>query len=143
MNRKFTTIDVRGAAGTTLMGINDRGDTVGLYFEADGSIHAFFRTARGQVTTIDAPDAKLTFPTDINDRSRIVGFTTDALPLPTATDIRGFVLKNGPTGPFTRIDYPGASRTIVFGLNDRGSITGVYENPNATPAGVTPPKEDR
>ncbi|TCC44413.1 hypothetical protein E0H75_33060 [Kribbella capetownensis] len=140
-NRKFTTIDVRGAAGTTLMGVNDRGDTVGLYFESDGSIHAFFRDARGRVTTIDAPDAKLTFPADINDRGQIAGFTTDALPLPTATNIQGFVLRNGPTGPVTRIDYPGASRTIVFGLNDHGSITGVYENP--TPAGGAPPKEDR
>lgn len=133
VNRRFTTIDVRGAVGTTLMGINERGDTVGLYLTADGSVHAFFRSARGRVTTIDAPDAKLTFPVDINDRGQVAGFTTDTLPLPDATDVHGFLLKNGPTGAFTRIDFPGARRTIVFGMNDHGSVTGVYENPNASP----------
>ncbi len=133
VNRRFTTIDVPRAAGTTLMGINDRGDTVGLYLETDGSMHAFFRSARGRVTTIGAPNAKLTFPVDINDRGQIAGFTTDTLPLPDATDVHGFVLTNGPTGAFTRIDFPGAPRTIVLGMNDRGSVTGVYANPNASP----------
>ncbi|WP_406052934.1 hypothetical protein [Kribbella sp. NBC_00889] len=133
-----------GVSANEFVDLNDRGQVAGTYSDSDaGASHGFLREKRGRFTRFDAPDAKLTFPTDINDRGQIAGFTTDALPLPTATDIQGFVLKNGPTGPFTRIDYPGASRTIVFGLNDRGSITVVYENPNATPPSAVRPEEDR
>ena len=44
---------------------------------------------------------------------------------------RGFVLRDGATGPFTEVRFPGAPRTLVTGINNRGSITGVYENPDA------------
>jgi hypothetical protein len=46
---------------------------------------------------------------------------------------RGFLLARGARGPFTRIDFPGAPRTQVGGINDQGTIVGRYENPAATP----------
>ena len=36
--------------------------------------------------------------------------------------------------PFTPINVPGAPSTFAFGLNDRGQITGTYNNPNAAPS---------
>jgi hypothetical protein len=46
---------------------------------------------------------------------------------------RGFLLARGARGPFTRIDFPGAPRTQVGGINDQGTIVRRYENPAATP----------
>ena len=34
----------------------------------------------------------------------------------------------------TRVDVPGAPRTLVSGIDDRGRIVGAYENPNALPS---------
>ena len=48
-------------------------------------------------------------------------------------DAHGFLLAKGPSGPFTPIDFPGAPRTVAFGINDRGQIVGTYENPDAAP----------
>lgn len=44
---------------------------------------------------------------------------------------RGFLLAKGVKGPFTPIEVPGAPRTFVFGLNDRGQLVGSYEDPDA------------
>ena len=128
---RFTTFDVRGASLTQLTAINDRGEMLGVYVDADGNPHGFFRSPRGRITTIDSPGATLTLPLDINDRGRIVGFTTDALPLPDAVDVHGFVLEHGPTSRFTRVDVPGAPRTLASGIDDRGRIAGIFENPDA------------
>jgi uncharacterized membrane protein len=128
---RFTRVDVRGATLTQLTAINDRGEMLGVYLDADGNPHGFHRSPHGRITTIDAPGANLTFPFDINDRGRIVGFTTDALPLPDAAEVHGFVLKHGPDSRFTRIDVPGAPRTLASGIDDRGRIVGIFQNPNA------------
>jgi uncharacterized membrane protein len=129
---RFTTFDVPGASLSQLTAINNRGEMVGIYIDADGNPHGFYRSPRGRITTVDVPGAVLTVPFDINDRGRIVGFTTSALPLPNADEVHGFVLKNGTDSSFTRIDVPGAPRTLASGIDDRGRIVGIYENPNAT-----------
>lgn len=128
---RFTTFDVCGASLTQLTAINDRGELLGVYVDADGNPHGFHRSSRGRITTLDAPGAVLTLPLDINDRGRIVGFTTDTLPIPDATDVHGFVLKHRPTSRFTRVDVPGAPRTLASGIDDRGRIAGIFENPKA------------
>jgi len=131
---RFTTIDIRGAAGTSITGLNDHGEMVGLYADADadGTLHAFYRTARGRVTTIDAPGVPLTLPFDINDRGTIVGITTDTLPLPDAREVHGFRLDTRRGDRLRPIDVPGAPRTVAFGIDDRGRITGIYENTAAS-----------
>jgi hypothetical protein len=85
--------------------------------------------SKGVYRTFDAPDVPLTIPTAISNRGEIVG-TTSAGP---GTDPRGFVLRNGAEGPFTRIDFPGAPGTGATGVNDRGQIVGLYVNPDAAP----------
>lgn len=70
-----TTIDHPDAANATFVfGINDRGDTVGFYDDADGNFQGFLRDRRGHFTDIDAPGAELgTQVTGINERGEIVG----------------------------------------------------------------------
>ena len=41
----------------------------------------------------------------------------------------------------TRIDFPGAPRTACVGMNNRGQIVGVYENPDAAPDGQPSPMQ--
>ena len=92
-----------------------------------------FLLDRGRVTKFDAPTAVTeTAPSSINNHGQIAGSTlTD---LATLAGARGFLLAKGVKGPFTPIDVPGAPRTLVFGLNDRGQLVGVYENTAATPS---------
>ena len=125
----FRRIDVPRSIATTVTGINDRREIVGLYLDADGNPHGFYRSRHGRFTTIDAPEAPLTAPFDINDRGQIVGYTTNDPVLSNATEVHGFVLPSGPDSPFTRIDVPGAPRTLASGIDDHGRIAGIYQNP--------------
>jgi hypothetical protein len=132
---RFTSIDVRDAAATTITALNGRGEMVGLYFGADGTSHGFFRSARGRISTIDAAGVLITLPFDVNNRGQIVGITTTAPSLgPDDNEVRGFVLRDGAGGPFTRIDVPGATDTGASGIDDRGRIVGLYQRPSATPS---------
>jgi len=59
--------------GTQPGSINDRGQIVGLAYDAQGGSRGF-RLERGELTSIDAaPDAVFTRPLHINNRGRIVG----------------------------------------------------------------------
>ena len=73
---RFTRIDVPGAAQTQAIGINDRGQVVGEYLDADGMVHGFLWD-KGRFTTIDVPGATGASSTDINDRGQIVGVYGD------------------------------------------------------------------
>jgi probable HAF family extracellular repeat protein len=130
---RFTTFDVPGAAYTVPIAINDHGHIVGIYSDADGALHGFL-LRDGVYTTVDAPGAPSTLLFDVNNRGQNVGFSA----APTAGDLfagaRGFVLRDGVDGPFTEIAFPGAPRTIATGIDDRGRIVGVYENPNTAPS---------
>jgi probable HAF family extracellular repeat protein len=129
---RITTIDVPGAAGTSLVDINDRGQLLGGYADDQsmrpGTFHGFVLD-RGRLRTFDGPAGTLLLPADLNNRGQIVGSTitgaTDADPT-----ARGFLLARGVSGPFTPISVPGAPDTLAIGLNDRGQITGTYNNPN-------------
>jgi probable HAF family extracellular repeat protein len=92
---------------------------------------------RGRYTTLAAPGAVTTVPGDVNNRGQVVGFaSTDG------TTARGFLLARGVNGPLTPVSFPGAPSTLAFGLNDVGTITGTYNNPDAAPSPqptATPP----
>jgi probable HAF family extracellular repeat protein len=134
---RVTTFAVADATFTKPNAFNDRGEIVGIYGDTDGAIHGF-HLRHGRTTTLDAPGATATIPYDVNDRGQIVvsAFT------PTADDpfaaARGFVLRDGIEGPFTEARFPGAPRTVATGIDDRGRIVGVYENPNYQSHSATP-----
>jgi hypothetical protein len=75
----FRTIDHPDATsepdfGTLPLGVNNRGQVVGQYVDADLRCHGLL-LSRGAFTTIDDPDAlSTTGASDINDRGQIVGF---------------------------------------------------------------------
>jgi probable HAF family extracellular repeat protein len=134
---RVTTFAVADATFTKPNAFNDRGEIVGIYGDTAGAIHGF-HLRHGRTTTLDAPGATATIPYDVNDRGQIVvsAFT------PTADDpfaaARGFVLRDGIEGPFTEVRFPGAPRTVATGIDDRGRIVGVYENPNYQSSTATP-----
>jgi hypothetical protein len=110
---------------------------VGEYLAPDRE-SGFVRDRRGRITRIDLPGAAGTQVDKINDRGQIAASAST----PTADDpfagARGFVLRDGIEGPFTEVRFPGAPRTIATGMDDRGRIVGVYENPNYQSPTATP-----
>jgi probable HAF family extracellular repeat protein len=121
---RITKIDVRGAAGTQVEKINNRGQIVGAYNETspflpnpDAGSRGFVLT-RGRATRIDAPGATSTVPHGINDHGQVVGVYEDR----NGRD-RGFVWTHG---RFTTFDVPGASFTEAAAINNHGRIVGIY-----------------
>ena len=130
---RFTTIDFPDAPATSLTGINNRGQIVGVYGPTTEPVLHGFLLSGGAYATFDAPGVPVTTPLDINDRGQIVGFTIrEPSPVPFA-GARGFLLARGAKGPFTPIDFPGASLTAAGGIDDRGRIVGTYQNATAAP----------
>jgi uncharacterized membrane protein len=129
-NGRLTTVDGPNGASASITDLNDRGDMVGVYIAEDGAYRGFL-LRKGTYTTFAAPGLAFTFPLDINNRGQIAGFAFSDLDL---TELHGFVLADGAGGPVTQIDVPGAPATQVVGLDDRGRLVGVYENPDAAPS---------
>ena len=113
----FTTLQDGNDQATYAWGINNAGVVVG----AAGS----FSVTRGYVL-LNGRYRIISFPgqyvygiaTSINNRKRIVGIT----------DYDAFLYHNG---TFLNIDFPGAQRTVAYGINDSGIVVGYY-NPIAT-----------
>jgi uncharacterized membrane protein len=119
----YETTDVPGAAATFPTGINNRGQMVGSYIDADGAYHGFVRDRRGAVTTLpEAPGADPasggTQPASLNARGQIVGLAYDA-----QGGSRAFLLERG---RFTMIDGPEAVYTRALDINNSGQIVGDY-----------------
>jgi probable HAF family extracellular repeat protein len=122
---------VPGAQWQIHHAINDRGDTAGLFLDADvvagpdgfppDAFHGFVKDRRGQVTTFDVPGGANTFPQGINDRGQIAGIFLSDGGIQT-----GFLRdRNGRT---TTIDLS-AIGTKARDVNDRGQVVGIYGEP--------------
>jgi probable HAF family extracellular repeat protein len=134
---RFTTFDgPRGAAAATVTDINDRREMVGGYADdltlRPGTLHAA-ALQRGRYLTIDPPGAPYSYAFGLNNRGQIVGYTASDAPLNAGSEVHGYLLRNGPRGPFTPIDVPGALGTAATDVNDAGTIVGLYGNPDAAP----------
>jgi uncharacterized membrane protein len=128
--------DVTGASIIIPNGINDRGEIVGVYVDADippgapappSSVHGFIRDRHGDTETFEVPFFQLHNASDINNRGQIVGYYDDA----GRAGGGGFLRDRG--GAITDIRYPGAPYTNVHSINDRGQIVGAYLEPGAAP----------
>jgi probable HAF family extracellular repeat protein len=121
-------------------GINDRGEIVGGYTDANG-LHGFV-LSKGTVTTIDGPpgdfipfpNAPQTLAYSINDRGEVVGVYVSSVldPNGSHTESHGFLWSEGTR---TTIDIPGSTFTEAHGINDRGEIVGSYTDASGTPHG--------
>jgi probable HAF family extracellular repeat protein len=133
---RVTTIDGPQGTGATLTSVNDRGQIVGVYQPSaatPGRLDGFL-LGEGRYTPFDLDDAALTVPLGINNRGEIAGFTGAQFTATAASQAHGFVLRRGAGGPATRIDVPGGLATGALGINDRGSIVGVYVRSETAPS---------
>jgi hypothetical protein len=131
---RFTSFDGPRRTGASFTDINDRGDIVGAYPINPANPLAGLRgflLRNGRYTTFAALGLAGTLPFDINNRGQIAG---TAISDPDFTEVHGFLLDKGARGPATQIDVPGAQRTTVYGIDDRGRLIGVYDNPKAVSA---------
>src|SRR5262245_29566996 len=129
---RFGHFDGPDDSGGSLVDVNDRGDMVGVYFAEGGALRGFL-LRRGKYATFGAFGFPFSFATDINDRGQIAGYALSDLEL---TEVHGFLLAEGVGGPITQIDVRRAPRTAIYGLDDRGRLVGVCDNPSATQGGL-------
>jgi probable HAF family extracellular repeat protein len=124
----FFAFDLPGGGSGEFVRMNDRGVIVGSFADDDGTLTGFKLDQRGRFETFDAPDGDAT-PLDVNNRGWIVGNVCDS-PAECSVSTRGFL--RDPKGRFTTIRKPGAVRTQVFGVNDRGQVVGDYLLPDGS-----------
>jgi uncharacterized membrane protein len=117
------TVAVPGATRTIAAGINDRGEVVGKYQNADGRDHGFLRDRWGRYRRIDVPGAGGTEAYKLNDRGQLVGTYNPQGPSAGDPGSKGFLLDRG---RFTTIHMPGAVYTQALGINDAGVVVGEY-----------------
>jgi hypothetical protein len=117
----YTQLDVpfTDASQTEALGLNDRGQVVGRYDDADGVTQGFLREVNGRYVALSPPaGAVFNAPRDINDAGDIVGRYLDGDRVS-----HGYVLHHG---VYTIVDFPGAVSTRVRGISNRGVITGNF-----------------
>src|SRR5207253_1189524 len=117
--------DFPGSTATQAWGINGKGETVGVFWDANGE-HGFFINAAGQHFKIDIPGSTQTQAFGVNDSGQIVGTYTDAATFSSY----GFLLANVTAlTSFTKIDMPNSGgSTNVNGINNTGQIVGSFQD---------------
>ena len=113
----YTQIDYPGADATVPLGINNRGDIVGLY-RLGTSGHIFLLSSAGTFSNIDPPGAaSVAWVGGPNSRGDIVG-----------TYIKGgheLGFLRTTSGAYSDITVPGAADAAVLNTNDSGDILGL------------------
>jgi uncharacterized membrane protein len=112
----FVSFNVPGAVRTQALGLNENGQVVGMYIDANNVIHGFLHSGAG-FTTVDDPLGISSVAAGINDPGRIVGDYTDANGL-----THGFFDNKG---SFSTLDDPlSVGGTFAEGLNEPGRVVG-------------------
>jgi uncharacterized membrane protein len=124
---RFTPLGgVPGASTAGHINVNNRGQVVGGYLDAQGVARSFVKDRRGRVTTFAVPGAAATVAAGINDHGQIAGTYLDAPlggGLPPPGTVHGFVRQ--PDGRITTIDLPARfDNTAVTDINNRGQLVG-------------------
>jgi uncharacterized membrane protein len=121
---RFTPLGgIPGATVSAHVDLNNRGQVVGAYLDAEGAVRSFVKDRRGRVTTFVVPGAAATLAGGINDRGQVAGTYLDAPPggpLPPGA-VHGFVRQ--PDGRITTIDLPGRVNAVTD-INNRGQVVG-------------------
>jgi len=118
----FRTLDVPGASGTSVAGINNSGQAAGTYC-VGSTCHGFVLT-QGQFAFVNAPnaDSSGTYVSGVSNSGGIVGTYASAL------DGKDHAF-SGPQ--FTDIVFPSTSaklNTFGTGINTAGQIVGYYQS---------------
>ena len=117
----ITTFDYPGTGNLTLpQKINERGDVVGV-FVSSGVTRGFVRFSDGNFSPpiVEPNDTgKLTEGRGINNSGTVCGDYVDS-----DGNFHGFFLSGG---TFTEYDIPGATNTLVLGINDPADFAGAF-----------------
>lgn len=132
---RFTNVNdplTPGGAGAVnqLLGVNDHNVAVGFYNDAIGNSHGYtYNIASGTFSApINDPLGVSTTTAAINNAGQLAGFYVDASGV-----THGF-LDNG--GVFTTYNAPGATATMLLGLNNEGEAVGVEQTSPTTSEGL-------
>lgn len=101
------------------VGINNKGQVVGCYWDQNPTYQKSYLLSGGTFTTLAVP-GRWSCANDINDREEIVGTLYD-------TDT-GFILSQGVV---TRLAAPGSISTEAMAINNHGQIAGYSYPPNS------------
>lgn len=131
---QFQSIDIPGAAGTQVGGVNDAGVLTGSYKDGRGRYHGFIE-AGSQITRFDPPGSVGTFPSGINDWGTAAGTYIDSHNV-----LHGFL--RSASGALTVVNDPRAATdsgqgTGVETLNDHGVVVGAYFDSQGVAHGFT------
>lgn len=111
-----------GSVDTQPMSINDRGEIAGDYENVSGESRGFVRSRRGAVVTFNpGGNDGFTSVTAINEDGIVAGYYATSNSSPTF----GF-LRYPDGGIVTFVAPRDASASIPWGLNNRGTTTGIY-----------------
>lgn len=118
----FRSVDFPGASNTFLFALNDDKQCVGAELDKIGLYHAIV-FKHGVLSTLDphglVGTSHQSFAYSTNNRGEIAGGLIDA-----AGNAHGFV--HHPDGFVEAIDFPNGFNTQAFGINDHGTVIGVY-----------------
>lgn len=124
----FTNENFPGAVSTMVTGINQNGDTVGIYVDAGGTTHGFTDIG-ATFHTVDQPGTVFNQGLGINLADETVGYSSKVDPL-------GMVGQDAYSqlgGVFTNINalLPSNFNSQAVGINNAGTVVGFYM-PTAT-----------
>jgi len=110
-------IDIENAFWTWLKDINDSGDMVGSYLDAE-NYHSFVLSAAGELTELIYEEGAGVQANGINDEGVVVGRLLSSA---------GMQAFRWWKGEFTILDnYPEALATIPQDINNKGDVVGLY-----------------
>jgi uncharacterized membrane protein len=112
---RFATIDAPGALATTLTGIDNLHHLVGILQDFDHKDHSFILNGEGNFRTLPFKQAVF----GINDHRTMVG---SGVKNGLSYGFRYSLLQNR----FVKIQFPNATETECFGINNSGIIVGDY-----------------
>lgn len=118
---KFTAVNFPKSNGTQAIGINDKGDVVGIYLDSASTQHSFVKVG-SKYTSFDISGGTTTTAWGINNSGQIAVFAI------ASTGGYESYLYNGKS--FKKVSDPkaGTSGTIIRIVNDKGDVAGTYFN---------------
>lgn len=126
----ITVTHPQSVKGDMLLGINNHQDVVGLYLDRSSNPFSYVRK-NGSYQTIQFPNGNETYPMDINDNGKVVGYFRDP-----AGSEHGFIYTV--SGGYTQYDHTGiaVTDTELYGINNSDGVVGDYYTGGGDPYGL-------